>query len=286
MLRQKPQPSALASVLHDASIFGQPPAAKRCPKAMARTLELTLACVLALMGGVYLLRSSRAEQARHQAELAAAVARRASLSEALLEARAALENERRWQGDERANLTRALQQRRRRRRIPPSPYQPKPFVPVATTTTPVAPSPVATRSSPLSQLKDFPCALRDFKVAKVTKTCELLCKEATCARALKHCERLVECDAVVVDGQEIKAGHNRDLSKATVRLLRDDAARAAADGSRSYTRIIKMVGLGPQTTDEAADVHRRVVWRLREQDARGMAGSVTSEIREARLPFS
>ena len=62
---------------------------------MARTLELTLASVLALMGGVYLLRSSRAEQARHQAELAAAVARRASLSAALLEARAALETERR-----------------------------------------------------------------------------------------------------------------------------------------------------------------------------------------------
>ena len=54
---------------------------------MARTLELTLACVLALMGGVYVLRSSRAEQARHQAELAAAVARRASLSAALLAAR-------------------------------------------------------------------------------------------------------------------------------------------------------------------------------------------------------
>ena len=45
---------------------------------MARTLELTLACVLALMGGVYVLRSSRAEQARHQAELDAAVARRAT----------------------------------------------------------------------------------------------------------------------------------------------------------------------------------------------------------------
>jgi len=224
---------------------------------MARTLEFTLACVLALMGGVYVLRSSRAEQSRHQAELAAAVARRASLSEALLEARAALEKERRWQGDERANLTRALQQRRRRRRIPPSPYQPKPFVPVATTTTPVAPSPpVATPSSPvtpqssppvatrssLTQLKDFPCALRDFKVAKVTKTCELLCKEATCARALKHCERLVECDAVVVDGQEIKAGHNRDLSKATVRLLRDDAARAAADSSRSILEASKWWG--------------------------------------------
>ena len=74
---------------------------------MARTLELTLASVLALMGGVYVLRSSRAEQARHQAELSAAVARRASLSAALLEARAALETERRWQGDERANLTRA-----------------------------------------------------------------------------------------------------------------------------------------------------------------------------------
>jgi hypothetical protein len=209
---------------------------------MARPLELTLASVLALMGGVYVLRSSRAEQARHQAELAAAVARRASLSEALLAARADLETERRWQGDERANLTRALQQRRRRRRIPPSPYQPKPFVPVATTTTPVATAPVATRSSPLSQLKDFPCALRDFKVAKVTKTCELLCKEATCARALKHCERLVECDAVVVDGQEIKPGHNRDLSKATVRLLRDDAARAAADGSRSILESSKWWG--------------------------------------------
>jgi len=226
---------------------------------MARTLELTLASVLALMGGVYLLRSSRAEQARHQAELAAAVARRASLSAALLEARAALETERRWQGDERANLTRALQQRRRRRRIPPSPYQPRPFVPVATTTTPVAaaPSPpvapsspvtpqssppVAARSSPLTQLKDFPCALRDFKVAKVTKTCELLCKEATCARALKHCERLVECDAVVVDGQEIKPGHNRDLSTATVRLLRDDAARAAADGSRRILEASKWWG--------------------------------------------
>ena len=76
-----------ASVLHDASTFGQPPAAKRCPKAMARTLELTLACVLALMGGVYVLRSSRAEQASNQAELSAAVARRASLSAALLEAR-------------------------------------------------------------------------------------------------------------------------------------------------------------------------------------------------------
>jgi hypothetical protein len=208
---------------------------------MARPLELTLACVLALMGGVYLLRSSRAEQARHEAELAAAVARRASLSAALLEARAALENERRWQGDERANLTRALQQRRRRRRMPPSPYQPKPFVPVATTTTPVAATPVATPST-LTQLKDFPCALRDFKVAKVTKTCELLCKEATCARALKHCERLVECDAVVVDGQEIKAGHNRDLSKATVRLLRDDAARAAADSSRSILEASKWWG--------------------------------------------
>ena len=92
------------------------------------------------------------------------------------------------------------------------------------------------------QLKDFPCALRDFKVAKVTKTCELLCKEATCARALKHCERLVECDAVVVDGQEIKAGHNRDLSKATVRLLRDDAARAAADGSRQILEASKWWG--------------------------------------------
>ena len=223
---------------------------------MARTLELTLASILTLMGGVYVLRSSRAEQARHQAELAAAVARRASLSEALLEARAALEKERRWQGDERANLTRALQQRRRRRRIPPSPFQPKPFVPVATTATPVAtPStpvtpqslPVATRSSPLSQLKDFPCALRDFKVAKVTKTCELLCKEATCARALKHCERLVECDAVVVDGQEIKAGHNRDLSKATVRLLRDDAARAAADSSRRLLESSKWWGSALKT---------------------------------------
>ena len=94
----------------------------------------------------------------------------------------------------------------------------------------------------LTQLKDFPCALRDFKVAKVTKTCELLCKEATCARALKHCERLVECDAVVVDGQEIKAGHNRDLSKATVRLLRDDAARAAADGSRNILEASKWWG--------------------------------------------
>ena len=252
---------------------------------MARTLELTLASVLALMGGVYLLRSSRAEQARHQAELAAAVARRASLSEALLEARAALENERRWQGDERANLTRALQQRRRRRRIPPSPYQPKPFVPVATTTTPVAPSP-PTPSSPVTtqssrrrrsaqQLKDFPCALRDFKVAKVTKTCELLCKEATCARALKHCERLVECDAVVVDGQEIKAGHNRDLSKATVRLLRDDAARAAADGSRQILEASKWWGsaLKQQTKPRTYIVVSRM--EAAEQDARGVAGPVT-----------
>ena len=163
---------------------------------MARTLELTLASILTLMGGVYLLRSSRAEQARHQAELAAAVARRASLSEALLEARAALEKERRW-ARRRARESDASAAAAARRGIPPSPYQPKPFVLVATT-------PVATRSSPLTQLKDFPCALRDFKVAKVTKTCELLCKEATCARALKHCERLVECDAVVFDGQEIK----------------------------------------------------------------------------------
>ena len=183
------RPRACSQCYGTLAFLGSPKAANAAPT-MARTLQLTPTSILTLMGGVYLLRSSA--PSRRGISEGPPPRRRASLSEALLEARAALETERRWQGDERANLTRALQQRRRRRRIPPSPYQPKPFVPVATTTTPVAtPStpvtpqslPVATRSSPLSQLKDFPCALRDFKVAKVTKTCELLCKEATCARA-------------------------------------------------------------------------------------------------------
>ena len=235
-------PSALlASVLHDASIFGQP-RRQTLPQAMARPLELTLACVLALMGGVYLLRSSRAEQARHQAELAAAVARRASLSEGAARgaggpgdgAEVAGRRAREFDASAAAaaaaaadpTVTLPAQALRARRDDNDA----------AVATAPSSPSPLEP-----AQLKDFPCALRDFKVAKVTKTCELLCKEATCARALKHCERLVECDAVVVDGQEIKAGHNRDLSKATVRLLRDDAARAAADES-SNTRNLKMVG--------------------------------------------
>ena len=215
---------------------------------MARTLELALACTLALMAGLYQLRSAGVARAGRAAELANAVARRASVSAALLDARAALAIERRWQGDERANLTQALQQRRRRR-APPSPYQPKPFVPVETHKPPApfvaveTPQQAPPRAqAPLQQLRDFPCALRDLKVAKVTRTCELLCKEATCARALTHGARLVECDAVVVDGRQIQPGHDRDLSRATARLLRDDQARAAADGSRQLLEASRWWG--------------------------------------------
>lgn len=79
-----------------------------------------------------------------------------------------------------------------------------------------------------ASLQDFPCALRNFKKAQVTTTCELDCHDAQCARAAEVCRGYVECHYMVVKGN-FRRG--QDLSRATV-VLKKDARRVVDDSIR------------------------------------------------------
>jgi hypothetical protein len=69
--------------------------------------------------------------------------------------------------------------------------------------------------------RDFPCALRNFKKAQVTTTCEIDCGDAECARAVKVCEGYVECHGIVIKG----ASRGENLVQASA-VLKSDSERS------------------------------------------------------------
>ena len=81
-------------------------------------------------------------------------------------------------------------------------------------------------------LRDFPCALRNFKKAQVTRTCEIDCEDDSCSKGRAVCAAYVECHALVLKGLSGGGGvggKSRSLAKATAVLKTDSAA--SRDGS-------------------------------------------------------
>jgi len=187
-------------------------------------LDMGLALVFGALVVVYVLQSSQAEDT-----LRLAVAKRDETAKLLEATQAALVTERRKQADDMANLTatltgssrRAAEQSLRNTRRHTTTATTTKATTKATLTPPSNAPPLA------STWSDFPCALREFKVAKVTKTCEVACRDSRCDRARQLCERLVECDAATVDGKVLdEALTTGSLASKTARLVRNvDAAR-------------------------------------------------------------
>ena len=185
-----------------------------------RALDMALAMLLGGLVGVYVLQSAQA--ANGEGSLRAAMAKRDEVALQLKEAKEALVLEQVRQREERLNLTALL------RRQPGS-------LKVA----PQQQALIARRegdSGLSSEWSDFPCALRELKVAKVTKTCEVACRDSLCERARLVCDRLVECDAVVVgDGDRRvpleKLTGKTDLSSSMAQLVRDVEAAKRRDAS-------------------------------------------------------
>lgn len=173
---------------------------------MSRTsyvLDMAIALVLGALAGMYLLRQADASSALDDAALRAAVARRDGVKAALERVKLEIAEERRRQGL--ANVSVALPQIAEERRQPTDARRPK-------------------------QWHDFPCALRDLKVAKVTKTCEVSCRDPACGRARDLCTRLFECEAVLVRDALLSEATG-DLSGETARLVRDVPRARANDAS-------------------------------------------------------
>ena len=91
-------------------------------------------------------------------------------------------------------------------------------------------------------LVDFPCALREFKKAQVTTSCELACRgDDSCARAKEVCAGYVECSHVVVN-----IARGEPLGRATVVLKKDSTK--AIDNSRQLLHVAKWWGSNAMTT--------------------------------------
>jgi hypothetical protein len=74
-------------------------------------------------------------------------------------------------------------------------------------------------------LRDFPCALRNFKKAQVTTTCEIDCGDTTCSKARETCAVYVECHAMVLRGGGGRSGGGSSLASA-VAVLKTDTSRS------------------------------------------------------------
>jgi len=72
-----------------------------------------------------------------------------------------------------------------------------------------------------SSWRDFPCALRNFKKAQVTKTCEIDCDDSKCQKPLTVCEGYVECHGIVI--KEKTRGQSLENA---VAVLKSDSARS------------------------------------------------------------
>lgn len=170
-------------------------------------LDTMLAVVLGALGGVYLFRNAQAMSEKSSQEaMRVAVARRDEVSSALEAAKLAIVEERRQQAEELANLTSVLPKSR-----------------------------IEKKAS--SHWSDFPCALRELRVAQVTKTCEVSCRDSKCERATRLCDRLFECDAVLVSPSWTPPSPDMDHSSASARLVRDPEAAKALDKSLESMRL-------------------------------------------------
>eukprot|EP00613_Pedinella_sp_CCMP2098_P066974 CAMPEP_0171986304 /NCGR_PEP_ID=MMETSP0993-20121228/274804_1 /TAXON_ID=483369 /ORGANISM="non described non described, Strain CCMP2098" /LENGTH=580 /DNA_ID=CAMNT_0012639209 /DNA_START=8 /DNA_END=1750 /DNA_ORIENTATION=+ len=84
-----------------------------------------------------------------------------------------------------------------------------------------------------SSFRDFPCALRNFKKAQVTTTCEIDCGDGKCSKAFETCAGYVECHALVFKGAADRS--NPNLSGASA-VLKTDSSRSR-DNSLERVRL-------------------------------------------------
>jgi len=83
-------------------------------------------------------------------------------------------------------------------------------------------------------LRNFPCALRNFKKAQVTTTCEIDCSDASCSKAKQACAQYVECHALVVKApRSSSASASATSSSAAGRTIASASAVLKTDASRS-----------------------------------------------------
>ncbi|KAJ8600569.1 hypothetical protein CTAYLR_008172 [Chrysophaeum taylorii] len=181
-----------------------------------RPTDAVIAAVVGALCGVYVVRHAQAWRAEENEKLRSAIARRDEVAKALAEAKASIEEERRRQRAEFSNLTRAVPRRG-------------------------------------GAWQDFPCALRELRVARVTRTCEVSCRDdARCDRAVALCRRLIECEAALVrvEGAEISVAEARtNLARSSARLVRDVEAAKANDGSLAALAASEWWA-GPALTEE------------------------------------
>lgn len=91
-------------------------------------------------------------------------------------------------------------------------------------------------------LRDFPCALRNFKKAQVTTTCVIDCEDSACGHALEVCAGYVECNYVVIPAKK-----GEDLSRVSATLKRDPSL--AMDKSMERLQVSKWWGNPALGTD-------------------------------------
>jgi len=77
-------------------------------------------------------------------------------------------------------------------------------------------------------LRNFPCALRNFKKAQVTTTCEIDCGDASCSKAKAACAQYVECHALVVRASSSSSSSSASLASASA-VLKTDTSRSKDD---------------------------------------------------------
>lgn len=99
-------------------------------------------------------------------------------------------------------------------------------------------------------LRDFPCALRNFKKAQVTTTCEIDCGDAACSAALAACAQYVECHALVVRSRRTASS----LAAASA-VLKTDSARSRDD---SLVRLQQSPWWGSTALQQAQTPRPRV----------------------------
>lgn len=187
-------------------------------------VDMALATVLGAMLGVYLLRHAQASTPDNAQALQEAIMRRDQVARALDAVRAAIIDQQQQNADEMTNITKyyLTQPHSARERASAGPkiledkHQPE-----------------------LTSMSwtDFPCALREFRVARVTRTCEVSCRDDKCGYATSLCARLVECEQVLVRQPASKrettvseAGSG-PLSTWSARLVRNAEAAKARDAS-------------------------------------------------------
>uniref|UniRef100_A0A7S3NGV2 Sulfotransferase domain-containing protein n=1 Tax=Aureoumbra lagunensis TaxID=44058 RepID=A0A7S3NGV2_9STRA len=197
-------------------------------------LDMTLAIIVGALIGAFLLRYNQASSVQEDEALRQAVHRRDAVAQAIEKIKAELAMEGVRQREEIHNLSVSLggswQPADVRARITNSKIEPeiehRNLI-----------GNIGSVARKLSRWSDFPCTLRDLKVARVTKTCEIACREFKCERAQRLCDRLVECDAVLVkpssDEIDIKDAQKKqvDLSSVNARLVRDVAQAKTLDAS-------------------------------------------------------